>query len=69
MDTGKRIFVKAIIWQIMGFVVMVAVGFVLTGSIETGGMMALLNTGIGFVTYTLYERVWRRIDWGRITHE
>jgi uncharacterized membrane protein len=30
-----------------------------------GGIMALVNTGLGFVTYLIYERVWAGISWGR----
>ena len=65
MDTGKRTILKAILWNILGLAVMALVGFVMTGSVLLGGTMALLNTGIGFLSYVIYERIWSRISWGR----
>lgn len=64
-QTKTRAAVKATIWTLMGFFVMVIVGFVMTGSLSTGGKMAVLNSAIGMVTYFLYERLWDRINWGR----
>lgn len=67
METGQRSLIKALLWQTLGLCTMFAVGFLLTGSLATGGKMALINTGIGFVTYFLYERLWSRVAWGRGT--
>lgn len=49
----------------MGLAVMSLVGFAATGSFTVGGVMAVINTAIGFVTYLIYERVWAAISWGR----
>lgn len=65
MDTGKRTLLKTIIWQILGLITMSAVGFAITGSLISGGALALANTGVGIITYISYERVWSRISWGR----
>ncbi|MGC1430021.1 MAG: DUF2061 domain-containing protein [Albidovulum sp.] len=65
MDTNKRTLTKAVLWNLLGLAVMALVGFALTGSVATGGAMALINTVIGFVTYVAYERLWSRITWGR----
>lgn len=65
METGKRTLVKTIVWQIIGLVSMSFVGFVMTGSLVSGGVLALANTGVGIVTYISYERIWTKINWGR----
>ncbi|SDN43103.1 Predicted membrane protein [Lutimaribacter pacificus] len=65
MDTRTRTVVKAVIWQLLGLVTTGLVGVVLTGSVALGGAMALVSTGIGFVVYLVYERVWAAISWGR----
>lgn len=65
METRLRSIVKAVIWNLIGLSVMAVVGLVVTGSLVAGGVMALINTGIGFTTYLIYERVWARIHWGR----
>lgn len=64
-DTPQRAVVKGVIWTGLGLVVMGLVGFLLTGSWETGGKMAVINSLIGLVNYVLYERLWARISWGR----
>lgn len=66
MDTAKRTCVKTVLWSLIGFLVMTVVGFVATGSLSTGGAMAVVNTILGLVTYAVYERVWARISWGRV---
>ena len=65
METRRRSLVKAVIWNVMGLVVMTLVGFAATGSTAIGGAMALVNTTVGFFTYLVYERVWSGIRWGR----
>ena len=65
METRLRSIVKAVIWNMIGLSVMAVVGLVVTGSLAAGGVMAAINTVIGFTTYLIYERVWARIHWGR----
>lgn len=65
METRVRSLVKALIWNIIGLVMMALVGFLATGSVAVGGVIALINTAIGFALYLLYERLWSRIRWGR----
>ena len=65
MESGKRTLVKTIIWQVLCLLTMSLVGFAITGSLISGGALALANTGVGIVTYITYERVWSRISWGR----
>ncbi|MGX0878086.1 putative membrane protein [Roseovarius sp. MBR-154] len=65
METRLRSIVKAVIWNLIGLSVMAGVGLAVTGSLTAGGVMAVINTVIGFTTYLLYERVWSRIHWGR----
>lgn len=64
METRSRTFVKAIIWNVIGLLSMGLVGFLVTGSIATGGGIAIVNTLIGLLSYVAYERVWGKINWG-----
>ena len=56
---------KAVIWNGIGLFVMSIVGLLATGSATVGGMLAVINTAIGFTLYIVYERIWARIRWGR----
>ena len=66
METRQRSIVKAVLWTLLGLVAMSVVGLLFTGSLATGGTMALINAAIGFLTYIVYERAWAAIKWGRI---
>lgn len=65
METRKRTAVKAVLWGAIGFVSMVLVGQIFTGSVALGGTMALVNTGLGLLCYVIYERIWARVAWGK----
>ena len=65
MDGKYRSFVKALLWTLLGVLTMALVGLIFTGSLATGGKMALINAALGFVTYLVYERIWTSIAWGR----
>ena len=66
MDTTKRTIAKAILWTLIGLISMTLTGFWITGSMQSGGALALMNTGLGLVSYIVYERIWGRVRWGRI---
>lgn len=65
MDTRKRTLVKALIWNVIGLITMIAVGFVATGSFAVGGAMAVVNAALGLSMYVIYERIWAQVRWGR----
>lgn len=65
METRARSIVKAIIWNMIGLLMMCLVGYVATGSLTVGGAMALVNAAIGLTCYVIYERVWAQVSWGR----
>lgn len=65
MESRKRSLVKAVIWNLIGLLMMSLVGLIATGSAAVGGVMAVINTAIGFTLYLVYERVWSNVRWGR----
>ena len=52
METTRRSFVKALCWNLMGLLMMSLIGLIMTGSLALGGVMAAVNTGVGFVMYS-----------------
>lgn len=65
METRQRSVAKAVIWNLIGLGMMMAVGWLATGSLALGGSMALINAGLGLTCYFVYERVWANVTWGR----
>jgi uncharacterized membrane protein len=66
METPARSLAKAVSWQIVGLIAMTGIGYAFTGSLSTGGVLAVVTTACGFVSYLVHERVWARIRWGRM---
>lgn len=64
MESLKRSWAKAVVWNAIGFISMSLVGLAMTGSVMLGGGMAVINTSLGFAMYLLYERIWARVRWG-----
>lgn len=65
METRLRSAVKGVVWTLLGLFTMSLVGSIVTGSATAGGLMAAINSALGFTLYLVYERVWARIRWGR----
>lgn len=67
-ETSARTLTKALTWQVLGALTMVAIVFALTGSLLEAGGISLALQAVGLVCYILHERVWARIPWGLVTH-
>ena len=66
METNRRTMTKAVTYQLMGLVVMTALGALFTGSAGMGGALALASAAIGALGYVLHEKLWSMIRWGRL---
>jgi uncharacterized membrane protein len=66
METRSRSLVKAFVWQGIGLISMLLIGWVGTGSVGVAGGLAVANMTIGFVFYLLHERLWAQITWGKL---
>ena len=66
METRVRSTVKAVLWTLIGLISMSVIGLLFTGSLSQGGLMAVVNAALGFISYLVYERVWSKVRWGRL---
>jgi len=53
--------VKTISFAVVHFSVAFTVGYLLTGSVVVGGLLALVEPAVNTVAYHLHEKVWTRI--------
>ena len=67
MQSTTRTLLKSLTWQGLGLVTTMLTAYALTGSLATGGAMAIISAGVGTVMFALHERIWERVDWGRNT--
>ncbi|MEF2552780.1 DUF2061 domain-containing protein [Aurantimonas sp. A2-1-M11] len=64
METRMRSLTKATSWQGLGLVTMSALGYVFTGSLTSGGILAVSSGIVGFCVYLVHERLWAGVRWG-----
>lgn len=67
METTRRTIAKAVSWQLLGLVVMGALGYAVTGSLGEGGLVAVLGAACGMALYFVHEKIWSRVAWGRLS--
>jgi uncharacterized membrane protein len=66
MDSKTRLLAKAVTWQVSGFVTMMLIGFLFTGSVAAGGGIAIVGCIVGFIAYFIHEIAWAKVAWGRV---
>ena len=66
METSKRSLLKAISWQILGIIITISVAALYTGSMAQSIELTAIYTVLSLISYTLHERIWQRIPWGRL---
>jgi uncharacterized membrane protein len=64
MESKKRSLAKALLWRLIGIIVLGSITWVLTKNLETTTIITLMFHTINFVLYYFHERFWERIDWG-----
>lgn len=66
MEKKTRMLMKAVTWQLIGFIVMSVINVLYMGNWRDGIGLSAVLTLIGLVSYYLHEQVWARIRWGRL---
>lgn len=66
MDTNLRTLAKTATWQTSGLLVMCGITYAVTGSLADGGIVAVIGTATGTLSYMLHERLWSRVRWGQL---
>jgi len=64
-ESHARSLAKAISWRGTGSVDTFVVTFVITGSVEFAGSVAVVEIMTKIVLYYLHERAWSLIPWGK----
>ena len=54
----RRRWLKTLMWRIISTATTFTVAYIVTGSLEAGGIIALIETGIKTIQYYFHERGW-----------
>jgi uncharacterized membrane protein len=67
-ETHTRAWIKSLVWRIFGIVILATISWIVTHSWRDMSLITILFHSIRVVLYYLHERMWERIQWGRIKH-
>jgi len=64
MDSKIRLLTKAVTWQVAGFLTMMLISFIFTGSVAASGAIAIAGSISGVFSSFVHELAWSKIAWG-----
>jgi uncharacterized membrane protein len=65
-ETRRRSVVKALSWRIVAAIVTTIVVLAITGKLQFAAKVGLIDTVSKLLLYFVHERLWNRIDYGRL---
>ena len=66
IDSNNRSIAKTISWRLTGSFSTFMISYLILGSFSIAGSIAIIQIIANTLLYYLHERVWNKIDWGRI---
>ena len=66
METHVRSIFKAVTWRTGGTVVTCLVALILTGSLDLAAKIGLVDTVIKIGAFYVHERVWNKMNFGKL---
>jgi uncharacterized membrane protein len=68
METRKRSMMKSITWRIVGVVLLSGITWLVTRDWKDSTIITVVFHSIRMVMYYFHERIWLRVNWGRVRH-
>jgi uncharacterized membrane protein len=67
LETRHRSIAKAISWRILAAIITGCVALAMTGQIGFAAKIGLIDTAVKLLIYFFHERVWNKINYGRVS--
>ncbi len=68
METHKRSIVKSLTWRVIGIVLLGGIAYAVTHDWREMSIITIIFHSVRMVLYYIHERIWLKVDWGRIRH-
>lgn len=68
METHKRSIVKSLTWRVIGVVLLAGIAYYVTHDWKEMSVITIIFHSVRMVLYYFHERLWLRINWGKIRH-
>jgi len=66
IDSNGRSLAKTLTWRITGSASTFTIVYLITDSVGVSSSIAVIQMCVNTVLYWLHERVWTRVNWGRL---
>ena len=66
METRRRTLVKSCSYRVVGGLVTMSVAYAATGQMSAAAAIGLIDTLVKLGVFYAHERLWLRIDYGRV---
>ncbi len=66
-DSKTRSWAKSIVWRVIGIALLGGLAWLFTGSWEQTTWITVTFHSLRLVLYYYHERVWERVEWGRLS--
>lgn len=67
-ETNTRSITKAVSWRIIATFITVSIAYMFTGEISVALEIGSLDMALKLFAYFFHERIWGKIDMGKILH-
>jgi len=65
-ETARRSIVKSLSWRLLALIITTSVAFALTKKLTFAAEVGVIDTLIKLFVYFAHERLWNKIDYGRV---
>jgi uncharacterized membrane protein len=65
-ETRRRSVAKALSWRFLAGIITTCVALAMTGELGFAAEIGLIDTVVKLLIYFFHERIWNRIDYGRV---
>ncbi|HEY4185283.1 MAG TPA: DUF2061 domain-containing protein [Polyangia bacterium] len=65
-ETARRSIVKSLSWRVLAAMITGTVVFFMTHELRFAAEIGLIDTLVKLLIYFLHERLWNKIDYGRV---
>jgi len=64
-DSRTRSWTKSFTWRILGIIILLFLGYIITGSVTKASLLSLTFHFIRVILYYVHERLWDKVSWGK----
>ena len=65
-ESNTRSIVKTVSWRITGSSLTFLIAYLILGDLSVSGFIAFIQFTVNTILYYVHERLWNKIQWGKV---